>query len=66
MNSMEYMHTDIRVYRVKSRKIRIHRADTLGMPNEEKGNIILAVPTVKKTITKSKHNANNSNKKTTF
>ena len=48
MNSMEYMHTDIRVYRVKSRKIRIHRADTLVMPNEEWVNIILAVPKVKK------------------
>ena len=66
MNSMENMHTDIRVYRVKSRKIRIHRADTLVMPNKEWINIILAVPKVKKTITKNKHNANNSNKKTTF
>ena len=36
------------------------------MPNKEWVNIILAVPKGKKTITKSKHNANNSNKKTTF
>ena len=35
MNSMENMHTDIRVKRVKSRKIRIHGADTPVMPNKE-------------------------------
>ena len=35
MNSMENMHTDIRVKRVKSRKIRIHGADTLVMPNKD-------------------------------